>query len=195
MTGQQLKEIVPSLTESAANNYAAIFNEVLPRYNITTPERIRCFISQVAHESDRFRATTEYASGKAYEGRKDLGNVVPGDGVKFKGRGLIQVTGRSNYKACSLSLFKDERLLQTPEILAEPKYAVESACWYWRSRKLNEVCDLPDTWTYTTRNADGTPKRTYTKFQWLTKLINGGQNGLLDRQTFYNRAKRAIPNQ
>lgn len=192
ITSQQLKQIVPQIKVSNLTVFTDALNDALPRYDIITHERIRCFISQVAHESASFNAVKEYATGNEYEGRKDLGNVNPGDGVRFKGRGLIQVTGRSNYKACSLSIFKDESLIKRPELLEQPKYAVESACWYWRSRRLNEVCDQPSMWTHTTHNPDGTPKHTYTKFQWLTKLINGGLNGISEREAFYQRAKQVI---
>jgi putative chitinase len=191
ITSQQLKQIVPNIKTANLTIYTDAINAAFPKYDITTPERIRCFIAQIAHESASFNAVREYASGEAYEGRKDLGNINPGDGVKFKGRGLIQVTGRANYKSCSLSIFKDETLIKRPELLEQPKYAVESACWYWKSRRLNEICDNPDTWTHTVTKKDGTV-HTYTKFQQLTRCINGGLNGYSERLAFYQRAKQVI---
>jgi len=191
ITSQQLKQIVPNIKPDNLTVYTDVLNEALPRYDIITPERIRCFISQVAEESASFNATKEFASGKEYEGRKDLGNVNPGDGVRYKGRGLIQVTGRANYKECSRVLFKDDTLIKKPELLELPKYAVESACWYWQSRRLNEICDQPDDWTHTVTHKDGTTS-TYTKFQQLTRCINGGLNGYNEREAFYQRAKQVI---
>jgi putative chitinase len=191
ITAQQLKQIVPSIKLSNVTIYTDILNDVLPKHGIDTAERWRCFIAQVAHESGSFNYTKEIASGQAYEGRKDLGNVNPGDGVRFKGRGLIQITGRANYKACSLFIFKDESLIKKPELLEQPRYAVESAVWYWNSRKLSEICDQPDDWKHTVTRKDGT-QSTYTKFEQLTRCINGGLNGLGERLAFYNRAKQVI---
>lgn len=107
-------------------------------------------------------------------GRRNLGNTQPGDGWRFRGRGLIQVTGRSNYAACSLALYGDESiLLKEPEILSEPDGAIRSACWFWNSRKLNAHADREDLVT-------------------VTRLINGGTKGLADRQQRYDRARRVL---
>lgn len=118
------------------------------------------FYAQLAHESDNFRTVEEYASGKAYEGRKDLGNTSPGDGVKYKGRGYIQITGKSNYKAFSDVMKMD--FVNKPQLLLDPKWALASACWFWQTRKLNALA-LKDDITA------------------ITKIINGGVNGLQDR--------------
>ena len=122
------------------------------------------FLSQLAHESGRFYYVEEIASGKAYEGRKDLGNVKPGDGVRYKGRGLIQLTGRANYRQLSQELGVDFE--NNPDLLKSPQYAVQSACWFWQSRNLNEFADVRDIKT-------------------ITKRINGGYNGLADREALY----------
>jgi putative chitinase len=188
----QLRQIAPAAKVSNLTIYAPLLSELMPKYGINTAKRITAFLAQLAHESGSFNYTEEIASGQAYEGRKDLGNVNPGDGKKFKGRGLIQITGRNNYNSCSKSLFGDQTLLKYPEKLKEPRYAAESACWFWRGWGLNEVADNEDSWTHTTRNPDGTPKHTYNKFEWLTKLINGSQNGLAERKAFYERAKQVI---
>lgn len=191
MNAQQLKQIVPAITAANLAIYPQLLQEILPAGNIITIPRICAFVAQVAHESCSFYYTKEIASGKAYEGRADLGNIHPGDGVKFKGRGLIQVTGRINYNACSLALFGDDRLLHKPQLLEQPRHAVQSACWFWKSHKLNSICDLPDTWLITKRKKDGTPV-TYTKFQWLTININGGLNGYIERLAFFKRALQVI---
>lgn len=136
----------------------------MKQYGIDTPVRQAAFLSQLAHESGRFYYVEEIASGKAYEGRKDLGNTQPGDGVRFKGRGLIQLTGRSNYRQLSQQLGVDFE--NNPELLKTPQYAVQSACWFWDSRNLNELADVRD-------------------IRAITKRINGGYNGFADREALY----------
>jgi len=186
MTTEQLKEIVPLISQSNLLLFTEPLNNAFSKYEINTKERQSCFIAQIAHESGSFRYVKELASGQAYEGREDLGNTQPGDGAKFKGRGLIQVTGRNNYKACSIYLFNDKRLLDNPEILELPESAVNSACWYWNSRNLNEICDQDDNWIHNWHNKD------YSKFEWITVKINGGLNGYQDRLTFYLKAKEIL---
>lgn len=185
ITKEQLKQI-SNVSERNLNTYIPLLNDTLDRYEINTVERVACFLAQVLHESGSFHYVKEIASGSAYEGRKDLGNLQKGDGVKFKGRGLIQVTGRNNYRQASLDMFGDERLLDHPEILQEPKYALESACWYWKKRDLNSICDKPEDWMIVYKG------RERTKFQWLTIKINGGLNGYVDRWQLYRRARKAL---
>jgi putative chitinase len=191
ITPEQLKAIVPNISKDSLATYVPLLNEILPKWEISTPQRIQMFIAQVAHESGSFKYTREIASGNAYEGRQDLGNVFPGDGKKFKGKGLIQITGRSNHQSCSLALFGDNRLLTNPDILATPHYALESACWYWKTRGLNELCDRPEDWEKSILRKDGQTK-TYTKVQWITRKINGGLNGIGEREEFYERAREAL---
>jgi putative chitinase len=140
-------------------------------FGIDTVERETMFLAQVAHESGAFNYVREIASGQAYEGRKDLGNTEPGDGVRYKGRGLIQVTGKANYKSCGDALGID--LIAQPELLETPEYAARSAGWFWDSRKLNAIADKGD-------------------FLLLTKRINGGTNGYADRQAYLQRAQGVI---
>ncbi|KAA5532752.1 glycoside hydrolase family 19 protein [Taibaiella lutea] len=173
ITLDQLKKICP-FAPRGFDAYVPYLNKFMPMYGIDTIDKVRAFIAQVAHESGSFRYTSELASGKDYEGRKDLGNIHPGDGVKFKGHGLIQITGRSNHLECGKALGID--LINTPLLLTTPKYAVQSACWFWQKRKLNEIAE---------RNKDGW-------FIDITKKINGGLNGLRDRQEFWERAMKAI---
>lgn len=172
ITEQQLKEIAPYAPKNV-DVFIPYLNEYMRLFDIDTTERISMFIAQVAHESGSFHYVREISSGAQYEGRTDLGNIHQGDGKFFKGRGLIQITGRYNYKSCSLSLFNDLRLLDAPQLLEVPEYAVASACWYWWSRGLNELAD------------EG-------KFTSITKRINGGLNGYADRVNFYHVAKEVF---
>jgi putative chitinase len=186
MTLGQIKETACSSTANAAKFMDAI-NETCEKFEINTPVRQLCFLAQVGHESGSLFFTEELASGAAYEGRKALGNTQPGDGIRFKGRGLIQITGRSNYKAVGDALgvdfIKNPTLLGgknvnkcTPEQL---KNAAMSAGWYWNSRKLNVVAD---TINITKPIDTGT---NLANFVLLTKKINGGTNGLHDRLNRY----------
>lgn len=189
ITDAQLMGILPTLTGPMMLKYLPFLQSSMPLFDIDTAPRIGGFIAQVAEESANFGAVREYASGAKYEGRKDLGNVVPGDGVKFKGRGLIQITGRSNYRACSLNLFKDERLLDNPAILEEPANAVMSACWFWKNVKgLNTIADMPETWTKFSNHFG----KTYSKIEWMTILINGGLNGIAERSANYTAARKVL---
>ena len=141
-------------------------------YEINTSRRENAFLAQIAHESGEFRYLHEIASGVTYEGRKDLGNTEPGDGVRFKGRGFIQITGRANYQLISNDLGID--FVSSPELLELPEYAVESAGWFWDKKKLNRLADIGD-------------------FVLITKRINGGTNGLLNREEYWNKAKIINP--
>lgn len=136
-------------------------------YHITTPNRMAAFIATIGHESGRLRYTEEIASGEAYEGRMDLGNIYQGDGVRFKGRGLIQLTGRRNYEL--ISKYYDIDFVSEPDLLSIPEYAVMSACWYWARRKLNKLADQGN-------------------FREVTRRVNGGYNGWSDRLSLYNTA-------
>lgn len=189
ITSDQLKAIVPAIKQTAIDTFLPWLQKLMPQYGIDTPQRIGGFIAQVALESANFSAVREFASGKEYEGRADLGNTSEGDGVKFKGRGLIQVTGKGNYKWCSRDLFSDDRLLNNPDLLTTPQYAVQSACWFWKVAKpMNVLCDQPEDYTHLWPHNG----KTYTKIQWMTLLINGGQNGLAERTANYERARQVL---
>lgn len=143
----------------------------MDKYEINTPVRQAAFLAQLAHESGSLKYVRELASGEAYEGRKDLGNNQAGDGVRFKGRGLIQITGRSNYEALSVALNFD--FIKEPEKLELPGAAALSAGWFWNKNKLNIIADSGD-------------------FKKLTKRINGGFNGLKDRAEHWYRCQKAL---
>lgn len=172
ITIEDLRKICPTTSSLRLKTFIDPLNLAMSEFNISdTPDREAAFLAQVAHESGGFHYVREIASGSAYEGRRDLGNTQPGDGVRFKGRGLIQITGRANYKECGEDLGLD--LINKPELLEEPVNAARSAAWFWHKRKLNEIADTGD-------------------FKRITKIINGGYNGYADRLAYWERAQRVI---
>jgi len=151
------------------DNVLAQIPETAKRYNITTVLRLAHFLAQCAHESGNFKWVVEFASGKAYEGRKDLGNTEPGDGVKFKGRGYIQLTGRANYT--KFTAFCGEDCVTNPDLVAT-KYPMMSAAYFFNNVKLWPICDK------------GSDVATITA---VTRKVNGGTNGLDDRINYFNK--------
>ncbi len=186
MTLGQIKEAACATTINATKFMDAI-NATCTKYDISTPIRQLCFLAQVGHESGGLFFTEELASGAAYEGRKNLGNTQPGDGIRFKGRGLIQITGRANYGAVGTALGVD--FIKNPTLLGgknvtvctvqQLQNAALSAGWYWNSRKLNAIAD---TINIAKPIDSGT---NLANFILLTKKINGGTNGLNDRINRY----------
>lgn len=191
ITAEQLKAIVPMAKKVSIANFSLPLNTYMPKYGIISVKQEAAFIAQLAHESGSLKYVREIASGRKYEGRKDLGNVFPGDGVKFKGRGLIQITGRSNYRDVSLAIFKDLRLLTTPDLLAQPKYAVQSACWFWQSRDLSDIAEEPAEKRHLIIRIRK-PKIVLSPFDYITFRINGGFNGAEERREFYQRACKVL---
>ena len=141
VTLTQLQKIMPFAGRRAMLYYRPL-TDAMEEFGINTPAREAAFLAQIAHESGSLRYTREIASGAAYEGRGDLGNTEPGDGIRFKGRGLIQITGRSNYKRVSKALYGDLRLLKQPELLEEVIAACRSAAWFWADKELNTLADI-----------------------------------------------------
>ena len=138
---------------------------------MASPLRRSHFLAQVGHESGELRYTEEIASGAAYEGRKDLGNTQPGDGARFKGRGLIQLTGRANYVAFGRSVATDFTQGEAPKRIAdEAALAIQAAVWFWQTHALNLLADKDDVLA-------------------ITRKVNGGTNGLDDRKRLLIRAK------
>jgi putative chitinase len=125
---------------------------------IDTPARVAEFLAQACLETDYFRVLEEYASGAAYEGRKDLGNTVAGDGRKFKGRGIFQCTGRANYASYGKRLGLD--LLKEPGLAARPDISVRIAALYWNDKKLSPYADRGDTAAISRAINRGNPKAT-----------------------------------
>lgn len=175
MTPEALAKAI-NIPLARAQKWAPALTDAMREGDINTRLRQSAFLAQIGHESGSLVYVREIGGPSyfaKYNGRKDLGNTQPGDGARFCGRGLIQVTGRSNYAKCSQALFGDGRLLKTPELLEQPEWAAKSAVWFWSTRNLNELAD-----------AD--------RFTDLTKKINGGTNGIEDRKARYRLALSVI---
>src|SRR5215469_8189966 len=178
VNAELLGEVAPRQSGVRAQHQTWIIQEVgkslvetLERYEINTPLRLAHFLAQTCHESDGYCTTEEYASGAAYEGRRDLGNTEPGDGRRFKGRGLIQLTGRANYVAASERL--GIKLVDNPDLAAVPATSLLIACDYWQQRHINAPCDRDDVII-------------------VTRLVNGGLNGLDSRREYLAKAKGIV---
>ena len=167
----QLRAIMPNLSEAKAAEYLPHLNRAMAEGNINTPRRQAAFLAQLAHESGQLRYFEEIASGAAYEGRTDLGNTQPGDGVRYKGRGPIQLTGRANYTAASRALGVD--LVNHPHLAATPEIGFRIAQWFWNSRGLNAYADVKN-------------------FDAITYRVNGGYNGKAARDAYYAQALRVL---
>ena len=195
---QQLLQILPNAGRNAGV-FVPVLNTAMGKYGIVTRLRIAAFIAQVGHESgqltrlvenlnysaegmmktwpsrfDLVRATAaarkpEQIANIVYGGR--MGNTAPGDGWKYRGRGLIQITGRTNYAACGEALGLD--LLSKPELLELPQHAAMSAAWFWSMKGLNTLADQG-------------------QFMKVTRRINGGLTGQTDRQALYDKALEVL---
>jgi len=162
-------------TADLADIYADHLSYACAMHDITSPARLAAFLAQVGHESGSFKHTSEIwgptDAQKTYEGRKSLGNTQIGDGYFFRGRGLIQCTGRANMAQMAEWLGLD--LLSSPEQLEQPRWAALSAATWWARHGCNQLADSGD-------------------FEALTRRINGGLNGIEDRRKRWERAKSAI---
>ena len=174
MTSDQLHLIYRNASAACIALYLPHLVQGMAARGITTPLRQCHFLAQIGAESGELRWPEELASGAAYEGRTDLGNTQPGDGKRFKGRGLIQLSGRFNYaaygKAIGVDLTKDGAWTR---VARDPHLAVDVACWFWETHGCNALAD---------RDA----------LETLTRRINGGLNGLADRHRLLMLAKQVL---
>jgi putative chitinase len=185
ITLSQLLKIMAGTGEVRAAQFIEPLNAAMHEFGIDTPKRQAAFLAQIGHESCGLRYVREIADGSAYNGRVALGNTRPeaisiasrndtSPGPFFKGRGLIQITGFDNYRACSRALFNDDNTLtHNPSLLERFDLACRSAAWFWDSRSLNSFADAGD-------------------FETITRKINGGLNGQADRLAYYARAQQAL---
>lgn len=170
VTRAQLLKVMTN-AGSRADTYLPIINGWAEHFHINTPLRMAHYLAQIAHESGELRYTKELASGKAYEGRKSLGNTQPGDGVRFKGRGLIQITGRANYSAYANYCGFD--VVRCPELLERPLGATKSSMWVFDTFGCNELADKDN-------------------LKAIRRKINGGYNGLAACEKYLKRAKESL---
>lgn len=200
ITQQQLLKILPN-AGPVAGVFVSALNDAMSRFNIQGPLRVAAFLAQIGHESGQLRTLVENLNYSAeglvrtwpkrfnlvtatavarkpeqianivYASRLGNGPAVTGDGWRYRGRGLIQVTGWVNYQACGSALSLD--LIAKPELLERPAYAALSAAWYWSSNGLNALADAG-------------------QFESITRKVNGGLNGHADRLTIYTRALEVL---
>ena len=201
-TVEQVRELIPRALGGPDDWYESMY-EALPQYGITSVPRVAAFIAQCAHESGGFSTLEEnlnykaatltriwpqrYPAGiaeqyagkaeaianKSYGGRMGNGPEASGDGWKYRGRGLLQLTGKDNYSNCSKFMFQDDTLIENPDILLDAYYAIHSAGWFWHKNNLNQYADSGD-------------------FVTMTKKINGGTIGLEDRKKHYAHAVEVL---
>jgi len=200
-TENQVRELLPRNKEP--REWFRAMNEILPLWDINTTLRVAGFIAQTAYESSDYQMLNENLNYSAtrlnqvfpkyfrragrdatqyhrqpekianivYANRMDNGNIASGDGWRYRGRGIIQLTGKYNYTQFAKAMEMD--LDEAVEYVGTKKGALDSACWFWDSRKLNDVADRGD-------------------IDRMTKLINGGDHGKLERAALYRRALRVF---
>lgn len=168
---EQLRAIMTNLSAARGRECLPHLNAAMTEASIDRRLRRAAFIAQLAHESSELRYFEELADGSAYEGRRDLGNTQPGDGRRYKGRGPIQLTGRSNYRAAGQALHLD--LEGQPELAAHVDLGFRVAGWFWTRHNLNVLADAG-------------------QFTEITRKINGGLNGQRSREQYYQRALRIV---
>jgi putative chitinase len=212
MTPEQLKEIMPSMPIERARTMLPAIVETCQKWGITSKLQVAAFLAQVGAETGAFRYLEEIASGDAYEGRADLGNTQPGDGRRYKGRGWIQLTGRANYRRAGADLRLD--LEANPAQVATPRVAGLVSGWFWRKGSargdLNELAKnaanlitlgSKDVERWNNKRAalasQGKNVSSFDRpprgFDLITLGVNGGFNGKPERDEFFDRAMRVLP--
>lgn len=177
ITVDTLRQIMPLIGERAWTFFQPL-NDAMEIFEINTPQRQAAFLAQLAHESGEFRYMRELADGKNYDTgplAKRLGNTpeADGDGQKYKGRGPIQITGHDNYQKCSMAIYGDDRLMEHPELLEQPFDGCMAAGWFWATNGLNALADKFE-------------------FKAITRRINGGENGMEERERYYKQAIKVL---
>lgn len=177
-----------------ADRFVVPANEAIKRAELSTDRRLAHFFAQVGHECGGLRYMEEIADGSAYEGRKDLGNTRPGDGKRYKGRGWMQLTGAKNYRAYDEWMGLAGLLAREPERVASVvEYAVMTAPFFWQRNSLNALADEDTGAVIKTQLAGWVAPKLFNKaLLAITKRINGGYNGLEDRQRRFDRAMRLL---
>jgi len=175
VTREQLLKIMPT-APNRVDKYLVFINRYASEFGITTSLRMAHYLAQIAHESCELKYTKELASGAKYDTGKlavTLGNTpeADGDGQRYKGRGLIQLTGKANYKAYKAYCGFD--VVSKPELLEQPLGATRSSMWFWWKHGINALADKDDV-------------------KAVTKRINGGYNGLASRTKYLTKAKKAL---
>ena len=168
----QVEGVFDRLNDKITDFQFQKLDESLKRFDINTVQRVRHFLSQIAHESAGLRYMVEIHDGSNYEGRRDLGNTRPGDGRKFRGVDALQMTGRANYQAFA-NYIGDQRVMEGWRYVSEKYLFLPSGFW-WENNKMNELCDRGAT------------------VEQVTRRVNGGTNGLAERKRYYERALRFI---
>jgi len=177
-----LRAVFPRVEAHKLQLFAIWFGRYCEEYQINDNKRQAAFFAQIGHESGDLRWMAEIWGPTAQQMRYErpttlaasLGNTEAGDGSRFRGRGLIQITGRANYTEASIALSVD--FVGQPALLQRPQYAVQSACWWWKNRGLNEIADID----------------TEDSFKAMTKKINGGLNGYPDRLARWMRLREVF---
>lgn len=186
MDTSTLRQVMGNVPGVPYDAYTTHFNDALRDSGCTSRVRAAHFIGQVAHESGGLKYLLEIHDGSNYEGRSDLGNTQVGDGKRFRGRGIIQLTGRNWYQQISKwahdkgMVSSPTYFIDNPAALEEPKWAFKTAVFYWTVARpqMNSLCD-----------SDDLDNPSPTVFEAITRAVNGGTRGLEERRTYFNRAR------
>jgi len=192
ITDDELKKVMPLCPPARRADYLPFIQQAMQEFEISSYLREAAFLAQLAHESGELKYMEEIASGAEYEGRTDLGNTHPGDGKRYKGRGPIQLTGRSNYGTYGQKLGLD--LITNPMIAATKEVGFRIAGLFWKDHGLNELADKDmQIVDVIRRRKDGTKfVEKHPAFDAITFTINGGFNHQQERLNYYVRAKNVI---